>query len=128
MLETASRGIYKAEGLSTLDDPSIAKDWFKHGLANGVESVQVLPKVRELIQFKKLNLMDKTWPMNGSFDVIFCRNVVIYFDHVTQQKLFSNFSRLQKNGDYLFIGHSETLKGFDTAYKNIGRTVYIKED
>lgn len=128
VLDTASRGIYKAQGLNTLDDPTIAKEWFKRGIVDGVESVQVLPKVRELIQFKKLNLMDKEWPMKGTFDVIFCRNVVIYFDHVTQQKLFSKFSSLQNKGNYLFIGHSETLKGFDTAYKNIGRTVYIKDN
>ncbi|MFK8026623.1 MAG: protein-glutamate O-methyltransferase CheR [Gammaproteobacteria bacterium] len=128
VLETASRGIYKSQGLNTLDDPTIAKECFKRGLIDGVESVQVSSEVRELIQFKKLNLMDKTWPMKGSFDVIFCRNVVIYFDQITQQKLFSSFSKLQNKGDYLFIGHSETLKGFDTPYKNIGRTVYIKEN
>ena len=60
-------------------------------------------------------------------DVIFCRNVVIYFDQSTQQTLFKNFSNLQNQGGYLFFGHSETLKGFDTKYKNIGRTVYVKE-
>ena len=127
VLQTASDGIYKPEGLKTLDDPTIAKDWFKAGLMNGVECVQIVPQVRELIKFKKLNLMDQRWPMNGTFDVIFCRNVVIYFDQVTQQKLFTNFSKVQNKGDYLFIGHSETLKGFKTDYKNTGRTVYIKE-
>lgn len=127
VLETASRGIYKAQGLNTLDDPTIAKNWFKTGMSEGVECVQILPQVRELIQFKKLNLMDQSWPMKGTFDVIFCRNVVIYFDQSTQQTLFSNFAKLQNNGDYLFIGHSETLKGFKTEYKNTGRTVYIKE-
>lgn len=128
VLETASRGIYKAQGLNTLDDPTIAKNWFKTGIMNGVESVQILSKVRDLVQFKKLNLMDKNWPMKGTFDVIFCRNVVIYFDQTTQQTLFTNFAKFQNNGDYLFIGHSETLKGFNTQYKNTGRTVYIKED
>lgn len=128
VLQTASDGIYKSQGLNTLDDPTIAKEWFKAGTMNGVECVQIVPKVRDLIQFKKLNLMDQEWPMKGTFDVIFCRNVVIYFDHVTQQKLFSKFSKLQNNGDYLFIGHSETLKGFKTDYKNTGRTVYIKDN
>ena len=65
--------------------------------------------------------------MKGSFDVIFCRNVVIYFDQATQQLLFDKFAKYQKTGDYLFIGHSETLIGFNTHYKNIGRTVYLKE-
>ena len=128
VLETASRGVYKAQGLNTLDDPSIAKNWFKKSMMNNIECVQIVPRVRDLIQFKKLNLMDQVWPMKGSFDVIFCRNVVIYFDQSTQKKLFANFAKLQNNGDYLFIGHSETLKGFETKYKNTGRTVYIKED
>jgi chemotaxis protein methyltransferase CheR len=127
VLETASRGIYKAQVLKTLDDPSIAKNWFKAGMMNGVECVQIVKQVRDLIQFKKLNLMDRAWPMKGTFDVIFCRNVVIYFDQPTQKTLFVNFAKLQNVGDYLFIGHSETLKGFDTKYKNIGRTVYTKE-
>ncbi len=127
VLETASRGIYKAQVLKTLDDPSIAKNWFKTGIMNGVECVQIVKQVRDLIQFKKLNLMDRAWPMKGTFDVIFCRNVVIYFDQPTQRTLFTNFAKLQNVGDYLFIGHSETLKGFDTKYKNIGRTVYTKE-
>jgi chemotaxis protein methyltransferase CheR len=126
VLETASKGIYKAQGLNTLDDPLIAKNWFKAGMMNGVECVQILPKVRDLIQFKKLNLMDQTWPMKGSFDVIFCRNVVIYFDQSTQQTLFDKFAKLQNKDDYLFIGHSETLKGFQMKYKNQGRTVYVK--
>ncbi len=89
--------------------------------------MQVLPEARELISFKKLNLMDQSWPMKGTFDIIFCRNVVIYFDRETQKKLFDRFSKIQNTGDHLFIGHSETLKSFDTKYKSIGRTVYIKE-
>ncbi len=126
VLETAAHGIYKAQGLSTLDNPEIANKWFKRGAMNGEQYVQVLPQVRELVKFKKLNLMQHPWPMKGTFDVIFCRNVVIYFDQVTQKRLFSHFSASQKIGDYLFVGHSETLKGFGTDYKNTGRTVYIK--
>lgn len=127
VLETASRGLYKAQGLDTLDDPEISVNWFKQGIVDGVEYAQVLPQVRTLIRFKQLNLMNYPWPMQGTFDVIFCRNVVIYFDQATQKKLFSHFSKVQNIGGYLFIGHSETLKGFDTDYKNTGRTVYIKE-
>ena len=127
VLETAAKGLYKAQGLNTLEDPDIARTWFKRGLISGVEYAQVSPQVRELIRFKQLNLMNHPWPMNGTFDVIFCRNVVIYFDQATQKTLFSHFSELQNIGDYLFIGHSETLKGFQTDYKNTGRTVYIKE-
>lgn len=126
VLETASRGLYKSQGLNTLEDPTIEKTWFKKGMLNGVEYAQVLPKVRDLIKFKQLNLMNHPWPMSGTFDVIFCRNVVIYFDQVTQKKLFTHFSKVQTVNDYMFIGHSETLKGFETDYKNTGRTVYIK--
>lgn len=128
VLETASRGLYKTQGLNTLDNPAIANSWFKKGQINGESYAQVLPAVSQFVNFKQLNLMSHPWPMKGTFDVIFCRNVVIYFDQETQKRLFSYFSKTQKIGDYLFIGHSETLKGFQTDYKNTGRTVYIKEN
>ena len=87
MLGTASRGIYSQRSVSELD-ASIVNEWFTVGALNGVRAYRVSPQVRNLIAFKKLNLMDKSWPMQGRFDVIFCRNVLIYFDRNTQAGLF----------------------------------------
>lgn len=81
--------------------------------------------LKNLITFKQLNLMHD-WPMRGPFDVIFCRNVVIYFDKPTQRELFDRMANMQVGGAHLFIGHSESLFKVTERYKLIGRTVYQK--
>ncbi|SGY99831.1 Chemotaxis protein methyltransferase [Moritella viscosa] len=80
-------------------------------------------KVKDIITFKQLNLLAK-WPMTGLFDVIFCRNVLIYFNDETKRKLIQRFYSLLKPGGYLFIGHSESLQGFNTHFTLVGQTVY----
>jgi chemotaxis protein methyltransferase CheR len=72
-----------------------------------------------------LNLLHE-WPMKGPFDAIFCRNVVIYFDQPTKQRLFDRYAQLLPVGGYLFLGHSESLHGVSTAFELVGRTVYRK--
>ncbi len=125
VLSTAAAGIYSPERLEGLDKNIIEK-WFKKIIFNGAPAYQVKPEARGLISFKKLNLMDNEWPMHGPFDVIFCRNVLIYFDKPTQQKLFKQFANLQNEGDHLLIGHSEIVKGMSTQYENQGRTSYTR--
>jgi chemotaxis protein methyltransferase CheR len=83
--------------------------------------------VSRLITFKQLNLMHDL-PMRGPLDVIFCRNVVIYFDKETQRRLFQRFARLQRPGDLLFIGHSESMFKVSDAYTLIGRTIYKRNE
>lgn len=80
-------------------------------------------KLTQLITFKQLNLLAQ-WPMKGRFDAIFCRNVLIYFNDNTQKKLVQRFYSLLKPGGYLFIGHSESLQGFNSNFKLVGQTVY----
>jgi chemotaxis protein methyltransferase CheR len=80
-------------------------------------------ELRDLITFKQLNLMHE-WPMKGPFDAIFCRNVVIYFDKQTQRGLFARMAALQRPGDFLFLGHSESLYRVSDRYELIGRTIY----
>jgi len=69
---------------------------------------QIVPELKSLISFAKLNLMDD-WPMRGLFDVIFCRNVMIYFDKPTQENLVGRFWSVLREGGYLLVGHSESL-------------------
>ena len=73
--------------------------------------------------FKQLNLL-RAWPMKGPFDIVFCRNVVIYFDKPTQRTLFERISKLMPSSTHLFIGHSETLYKVSDQFSLIGKTIY----
>jgi chemotaxis protein methyltransferase CheR len=79
--------------------------------------------MRELISFRRLNLMEQ-WPFRGSFDAVFCRNVMIYFDAPTKAKLIDRFSQCLRPGGWLYIGHSESLIGTHPHLQSIGRTIY----
>ena len=93
--------------------------------AGGRQQWQVDDRVKRLITFNELNLMAQ-WPFKGKFDVIFCRNVVIYFDEPTQMKIWSRFAgMLLAEGGHLYIGHSERVSGDAKAmFDNIGITTY----
>jgi chemotaxis protein methyltransferase CheR len=97
--------------------------WFLRGGGSQAGSVRVCDKVRSLISFKQLNLMDE-WPMRGPFDIIFCRNVVIYFDKPAQSKLFSRYADLMVPQGYLYIGHSENLFKVSDRFSPLGQTIY----
>lgn len=112
----AQAGIYqKTEGIPT---PYRSKYCISHG-----QGVTIQPEVKNLITFKQLNLLD-TWPMKGPFEIIFCRNTVIYFDKPTQQKLFKKMAALMPVGGWLFIGHSENLYNVCDQFKLVGQTIY----
>lgn len=93
----------------------------------GQEQIQVKQSVREIITFKPLNLLHK-WPMKGPFDVIFCRNVVIYFNADTQRVLFDRYADILSADGTLFIGHSESLHKVCTRFDSLGRTIYQRCD
>jgi len=76
-----------------------------------------------LIKFAPLNLLED-WPMSGPFDVIFCRNVVIYFDKPTQRRLFDRYAELLKPDGWLFVGHSESITSVTSRFNLVGRTIY----
>jgi chemotaxis protein methyltransferase CheR len=82
-------------------------------------------ELKRLISFRRLNLIEP-WPVKGPFDVIFCRNVVIYFDKPTQRTLFNRMAELQREGDHLFIGHSESLFNVCDRYELIAQTIHRK--
>jgi chemotaxis protein methyltransferase CheR len=79
--------------------------------------------LKKLIAFRQLNLLE-TWPMKGQFDAVFCRNVVIYFDKPTKQKLFARMAEAIKPNGWLYIGHSENLHGISDRFELVGRTIY----
>ena len=94
---------------------------FQQNATTGMGMVK--PEIEEMIQFNRLNLLGP-WPMNAKFDVIFCRNVVIYFNKETQKELFERLADQLNDGGYLFIGHSETLHGMTSRFESKGRTIY----
>lgn len=88
--------------------------------------IRIAPEIRTLVKFMAVNLMEKNSHLNGTFDIIFCRNVIIYFDRETQKKVLTNLYNALKNTGYLFLGHSETLCGMDIPFKAVAPTVYKK--
>ncbi|HDP79209.1 MAG TPA: chemotaxis protein CheR, partial [Spirochaetes bacterium] len=82
--------------------------------------------VKKIVHFRRLNLLHGHFPMKGRFDVIFCRNVIIYFDKASQKRLFDHFYDYLENDGYLFVGHSETLTGTTDRFYFIKNTIYRK--
>lgn len=119
-----SRGVYSEERISGLSDARIKK-WFKHGSGENKGYVRVSDKLRNMITFKRLNLLHE-WPMKGAFDFMFCRNVVIYFDKDTQRELFDRYANILVPEAHLFVGHSETLYKVCDRFKLLGHTIYQK--
>jgi chemotaxis protein methyltransferase CheR len=123
-LETARRGVYPIDRLEGVNAER-RRRWFLRGEGEYTDYACVHPRLRELVSILPLNLLHE-WPMQGPFDAIFCRNVVIYFDKPTKQRLFQRYAGLLPEGGYLFLGHSESMYGLNDNFDLIGRTVYRK--
>lgn len=121
MLEKGRNGIYKNKDIDNVPD-GLAKKYFKK---YDSENVIISEKLRKMVHFKMLNLLNEEWPMQGKFDIIFCRNVVIYFDAKTQSDLFCNYHNKLKKRGWLYIGHSETLLDATNLFKTQGRTIFM---
>jgi chemotaxis protein methyltransferase CheR len=121
VLAHGAAGVYTADRFQTVSQARL-KNWFSP-VAGDAKRYTAAAELRNLITFKQLNLMHD-WPMKGPFDAIFCRNVIIYFDKATQRALFERMAQLQRPGDYLFLGHSETLYRVCDKYDLIGKTIY----
>jgi len=124
VLAKGKSGIYEAKRIE--DIPTKLKDkFFKQGSGSNKNNVKVSQELQSLITFKQLNLLHE-WPMKGPFDIIFCRNVIIYFDKKTQQELFERYYEILKPGGLLMLGHSENLGQYQKYFENVGRTIFRK--
>jgi chemotaxis protein methyltransferase CheR len=119
VLARAKAGVYKGERLSGMPAQRRSRAFQQ----TGPDEFRVRPELQSMITFKQLNLMHEL-PMRGPMDAIFCRNVIIYFDKETQRDLFNRFAPLQRPGDLLFLGHSESLFKVSEAWELIGKTIY----
>lgn len=120
VLATASAGSYRSERIS-----EIPTEYARRFCVMSPEQLQMQPELQALISFRPLNLISR-WNLNGPMDIIFCRNVVIYFDKPTQQKVFENFYQLLSPGGYLCLGHSESLGAMQPRFEVLGRTLFRK--
>lgn len=124
VVQTAKSGVYTEERIVDMKAERIRK-WFTKGSGEQDGKVKASHKLQELITFKQLNLMDP-WPMKGKFDLIFCRNVVIYFDKPTQKVLFDRYADMLSPGGYMIVGHSENLFKVTDRFELLGKTIYRK--
>lgn len=125
VLSKAASGIYEEERVSQLPQDLVQRH-FLRGKGAQAGKVRVRPQLANLVAFRRINLMNPTFPIRSSLDVVFCRNVMIYFDRPTQAKLMEKFFRYLRPGGYLFIGHSESLQWIDHQFTYLKPTIYQK--
>ena len=123
VLEVAKQGIYHESKVKEIPS-GLVKKYFLKSKDNNDQLVRVVPELRSKVTFQRLNFMDASYPVSTMFDIIFCRNVLIYFDKQTQEKVINNLClKLKKNG-YLFLGHSESIIGINVPVKQIQPTIF----
>ena len=125
VLQTAQTGIYPEERTDPIP-LNLKKKYLTRSREKSRSLVRICPQLRSLVAFRRINFMDDDFGIAEKMDIMFCRNVVIYFDKPTQQTLMKKFHKQLKPGGYLFIGHSETLSGLDVNFKAVASTVYRK--
>jgi chemotaxis protein methyltransferase CheR len=123
VLHTAQSGIYRMERAATLA-PERLRRHFLRGSGGNEGLVSVRPELRQIVRFGQLNLQSPVWPAQEQYDVIFCRNVVIYFDREVQKKLLARFADLLVPGGLLMVGHSESFPSAHAGFRSCGRTAY----
>ena len=123
VLEKARNGIYSFAQVEKMPQDKLKK-FFTRGMGSKEGLVKIKPEIADLITFRQINLLDESWPIRGPFDVIFCRNVMIYFDKPTQLRILEKFAPLLRPDGLLFAGHSESFHHAPHVFRLRGKTVY----
>lgn len=123
VLETAAKGIYAFDRVDKVS-PERLNRFFIKGAGTQDGSYTVKPELRRMINFQRLNLLEPNWAIRGPLDVLFCRNVMIYFDKPTQHKILTRFAPLMNESGLLFAGHSESFLHSADLFRSLGKTVY----
>ena len=126
VLTMAKQGLYGPERVKDIPPQMLQKHFTRIETDRGERMYQVTPQLRSTIAFQRLNLMDPL-PFQRPLDLIFCRNVMIYFDKETIASLVDKYYKILAPGGYLFIGHSESLSGFKHPFKYVAPCIYLKE-
>jgi len=122
VLATAARGVYNAESRGL--NPERLRKHFLRGSGSNEGFVRVKPELQRLVEFRPFNLMDQRWSMGDPFDIVFCRNVMIYFDGPTQREVLQRMHGAMQSGALLFAGHSENFSESKDLFRLRGKTVY----
>jgi len=126
VLEQAQRGVYPDDRIEPV--PFLQRDrYFLRSKNRSARLVRVVPHLRAHVSFRRLNFLDRDYEMDDPMDVVFCRNVLIYFSRETQETVVNHIARHLRPGGYFFVGHAETLQGMDVGLRPVAPTVYRKD-
>ncbi|MEN6615864.1 MAG: protein-glutamate O-methyltransferase [Syntrophorhabdus sp.] len=123
VLEKGLKAIYTEDKICAIPEP-ICRKYLLRSKSRGSGLYRISPEIRSRVVFRRLNFMDCDFGFREKLDVIFCRNVIIYFDKTVQERLLKKFCECTKKGGYIFMGHSETLFGMDLPLVQVSPTVY----
>jgi chemotaxis protein methyltransferase CheR len=122
-LRRAQRGNYSLDAVDSMN-PERLRRFFLKGVGQNEGRIMVRPELQAMVRFSPCNLQGDNWPAGELFDVIFCRNVMIYFSRESQRKVLERFIRVLRPGGLLFVGHSESYATGHAALRNCGKTAY----
>ena len=125
VLEKAMLGIYHSSKIEPVPD-YYRKKYLLKNRNSEIPQVRIVPKLREKIRFARVNFMEEAFDVGEQKDIIYCRNVIIYFDRATQERFLDRLCRCLRRGGFLFMGHSETLSGMPLPIKQLAPAVYVK--
>ena len=125
VLEKAYYGIYPAQRIADVSS-ELKKKYFLKSKDPTQKTVRVIPELRKKVKFQRLNFMDNTYPVDFEYDMVFCRNVIIYFDRDTQEKVINKIVNHLKPKGYFFLGHSESIASMDVQLVNVKPTIFRK--
>ncbi|HEY3277243.1 MAG TPA: protein-glutamate O-methyltransferase [Syntrophorhabdaceae bacterium] len=125
VLKKAEDAVYNEERVAPIPY-EMKRKYLLRSRDKSKQEYRVAPELRSLVRFRRLNFMDNNFGFREQVDIIFCRNVIIYFDKPTQEKLLTQFCRILSPGGFIFMGHSETLFGMDVPLVSVAPTVYKK--
>jgi chemotaxis protein methyltransferase CheR len=126
VLQKAKLGVYEEEKIDVVS-PELKRKYFLRSKDKRKKLVRLIPEIRDSVTFQYLNFMDNNFGIEEMFDVIFCRNVIIYFDKPTQDKLIEKLVRYLNPGGYLFMGHSESIFNTDLPLNQLAASIYRKK-
>ena len=122
VLSVAANGVYTADRVDKLTPERLSRFFTRTG-----DNYTVKPELRRMLSFQRINLLETNWPVRGPLDILFCRNVMIYFDKPTQFRILSRFAPLLDAEGLLFAGHSESFIHAAELFRPLGRTVYQRQ-
>jgi chemotaxis protein methyltransferase CheR len=127
VLAKAEQAVYTSDIVAPVP-PLLRRKYFMRGRKPGSEQQRVVPELRKLVEFRRLNFMDSNYGMSEKADAIFCRNVIIYFDRATQQNILLKLTNCLAPGGYLFVGHAETLHDMNLPLIPVAPALYRRID